>query len=51
MRDELNKLWYIPTLEYCVIIKDYVLYILLSESVESDLTLIFKNNMELYRWI
>ena len=27
MRDELDKLWYIPTLEYCVIIKDYVLYI------------------------
>lgn len=31
MRDELNKLWYIPTLEYYVVIKDYVLYMLLSE--------------------
>lgn len=27
MEDELDKLWHIPTLEYCVIIKDYVLYI------------------------
>ena len=27
IRDELDKLWYFPTLESCVIIKDYVLSI------------------------
>lgn len=33
MRNELNKLWYSPTLEYYVVIKAYVLYILLSENL------------------
>ena len=31
MRDELDKLQHIPTLEYYVVIKDYVLYMLLNE--------------------
>lgn len=31
MRDELNKLWHIPAMEYYVIIKDYALQIVLSE--------------------